>query len=421
MLKIKLSYFFKIAFSFLFFLSSSVNSREFSKEQTLSLIEQTQISLARKPGDKQLSFVLGMAYQSLEKYNLSIKIFRGLLRSDPNLIRPRLELAKSLYMNKDYEDALYHFEKVLSKDLPLKVEKNIKNKIQEINLFRPRHNFNISFVRDTNPNQSTSKSKIFMQGLEYQLSENAKQYEINGVKFIQSSYIPFNNNFKGFFNFETEHTEYDIKDNNFSSIQSSLGKNFIFNKLNSSLEFGPVLALYGNNLLYKGNFASLKFNAILSNKLNPNFLVKRNNLKYEKDYPGYNSEINIFESGIRYKSTLSQNLFFKIGKIDKISDFNFYGFDEIFGNFSIEKEFSKIGVLNLEYLRRYRKYSGKDPFFGNLRKDRIKEYNLRFNNQNFKLLGMEVQIIWRNSYGKSNQELHTFNRNNIIFELVKVF
>ncbi len=362
-----------------------------------------------------------MAYQSLEKYNLSIKIFRGLLRSDPNLIRPRLELAKSLYMNKDYEDALYHFEKVLSKDLPLKVEKNIKNKIQEINLFRPRHNFNISFVRDTNPNQSTSKSKIFMQGLEYQLSENAKQYEINGVKFIQSSYIPFNNNFKGFFNFETEHTEYDIKDNNFSSIQSSLGKNFIFNKLNSSLEFGPVLALYGNNLLYKGNFASLKFNAILSNKLNPNFLVKRNNLKYEKDYPGYNSEINIFESGIRYKSTLSQNLFFKIGKIDKISDFNFYGFDEIFGNFSIEKEFSKIGVLNLEYLRRYRKYSGKDPFFGNLRKDRIKEYNLRFNNQNFKLLGMEVQIIWRNSYGKSNQELHTFNRNNIIFELVKVF
>ena len=144
-------------------------------------------------------------------------------------------------------------------------------------------------------------------------------------------------------------------------------------------------------------------------------------MKYEKDYPGYNSEINIIESGIRYKSTLSQNLFFKIGKINKISDFNFYGFDEIFGNFSIEKEFSKIGVLNLEYFRRYRKYSGEDPFFGNLRKDRIKEYYLRFNNQNLKLLGMEVQIIWRNSYGKSNQELHTFSRNNIIFELIKVF
>ena len=79
--------------------------------------------------------------------------------------------------------------------------------IQEINSFMPNHNFNISFVKDTNPNQSTSKSKIFMQGLEYQLSENAKKNEINGVKFTQNSYIPIGKNINGFLNLEIEHTE----------------------------------------------------------------------------------------------------------------------------------------------------------------------------------------------------------------------
>ena len=166
-------------------MSFSVNSSEISKEQAYTLIEQTQTKLIKKPGDKQLSFVLGMAYQSLENYNLAIKIFKGLLRSDPSLIRPRLELAKSLYKLQDYEGALFHFKKILKYKLPLEVEKNVKNMIREINSFMPSHNFNISFVKDTNPNQSTSKSKIFMQGLEYQLTENAKKMKLMASNLLK--------------------------------------------------------------------------------------------------------------------------------------------------------------------------------------------------------------------------------------------
>ena len=362
-----------------------------------------------------------MAYQSLENYNLAIKIFKGLLRSDPSLLRPRLELAKSLYKLQDYEGALFHFKKILKYKLPLEVEKNVKNMIREINSFMPSHNFNISFVKDTNPNQSTSKSKIFMQGLEYQLTENAKKNEINGVKFTQNSYIPIGKSINGFLNFEIEHTEYDVKENNFSSIQTSLGKNFIFNKSTSSFEIGPIYAIYNNNTLYRGNFIVFNINSVVNNKINSNVLFKKNILKYNNNYPGYNSKINIFESGLKYKSNISQNIYFKLGKINKEADFRFYGFDESFSNVSLEKELGGIGILNFEHLRRYRKFNASDPFFGNIRKDRIKEYNLKFNYKKFNLMGMEGQIVWRNSFGKSNQELHTFNRNNIIFELIKVF
>ena len=69
------------------------NAAKVTPERANSIIQEVQQELLVKPGDMQLSFALGMAYQSIKKYDTAARIFRGMLRVDPYAARPRLEPA----------------------------------------------------------------------------------------------------------------------------------------------------------------------------------------------------------------------------------------------------------------------------------------------------------------------------------------
>ena len=71
------------------------------------------LKLRRQPHpDKQVIFLSGVVHYHVGEYRLAADEFRVLLAMDPSLLRPRLELARALYMLGEYDAARYHFEQV---------------------------------------------------------------------------------------------------------------------------------------------------------------------------------------------------------------------------------------------------------------------------------------------------------------------
>ena len=128
------------------------NITEIPSESANLIIQQVQRELVSRPGDMQLSFTLGMAYQSLKKYDTAIRIFRGMLRVDPYAARPRLELAYSLFALGQYDEALFHFEQLRGARLPIAVKLSVDRFIDQMRLTKPLFNYEISIISNDNPN-----------------------------------------------------------------------------------------------------------------------------------------------------------------------------------------------------------------------------------------------------------------------------
>ena len=77
------------------------------------------------PPALQVLFLSGAIALARGKYEDAAAEFRLMLVRDPTLLRPRLELARALYLAGDYQTARYHFEQVLSAPLPEPVRNNV--------------------------------------------------------------------------------------------------------------------------------------------------------------------------------------------------------------------------------------------------------------------------------------------------------
>jgi Flp pilus assembly protein TadD len=73
----------------------------------------------------QVLFLSGAIFLERGRYDDAAEEFRRMLVRDPTLLRPRLELARALFLAGDYQAARYHFEQVLSVPLPETVRNNV--------------------------------------------------------------------------------------------------------------------------------------------------------------------------------------------------------------------------------------------------------------------------------------------------------
>src|SRR5215831_914058 len=81
---------------------------------------QTIVSRLRATPDPplQVLFLSGALYSLTGHYREAAEEFRLMLARDPTLLRPRLELARALFLARQYNAARYHFEQVLASPLP---------------------------------------------------------------------------------------------------------------------------------------------------------------------------------------------------------------------------------------------------------------------------------------------------------------
>jgi hypothetical protein len=125
--------------------------------------------------DTEREFLRAMASYSDSDYRQAEAIFRRILDRDPALLRVRLELARTLFMEKKDDQADYHFRLAAGANPSVGVTRNIVRFRQAIRARRAwRFNFDVGFAPDTNINSATDKQTVDIYGLPFQLEPGGR-------------------------------------------------------------------------------------------------------------------------------------------------------------------------------------------------------------------------------------------------------
>ncbi len=122
-------------------------------------------------------FLDGMTSYAARDYPHAETLFRRILDRDPRLLRVRLELARTLFMEKKDEQADYHFRLAAGEHPPRLVIRNILRFREAIRARRAwRFNFEVGLAPDTNINSATDKQTVDIYGLPFQLDPSGRAH-----------------------------------------------------------------------------------------------------------------------------------------------------------------------------------------------------------------------------------------------------
>jgi hypothetical protein len=126
-------------------------------------------------GGTERDFLDGMISYSGKDYRRAESMFRRILDRDPRLLRVRLELARTLYMEKKDEQADYHFRLAAGEHPSDRVLRNILRFREAIRARRSwRFNVEFGFVPDSNINSATDKETVDIYGLPFKLDPDGR-------------------------------------------------------------------------------------------------------------------------------------------------------------------------------------------------------------------------------------------------------
>ena len=135
-------------------------------------------------GGTERDFLDGMISYSSGDYRRAEAMFRRILDRDPRLVRVRLELARTLYMEKKDEQSDYHFSLAAAEHPSMQVMHNITNFRDAIRARRSwRFSFDLGFAPDSNINSATDKETVDVYGLPFRIDPSARARSGTG-KFV---------------------------------------------------------------------------------------------------------------------------------------------------------------------------------------------------------------------------------------------
>ena len=127
-------------------------------------------------------FVDGMSAFAAKDYRHAEAIFRKILDRDPRLLRVRLELARTLFMEKKDEQADYQFRLAAAANPGATVARNIVRFRQTIRARRSwRFDFDVGVAPDSNINAATDKESVDIYGLPFRLDPGARARSGTGL------------------------------------------------------------------------------------------------------------------------------------------------------------------------------------------------------------------------------------------------
>jgi hypothetical protein len=140
-----------------------------------------QLGVAFDPAIER-EFVDGMNSYAAHDYRHAELLFRRILDHDPKLLRVRLELARTLFMEKKDEQADYHFRLAAGEQPSAAILRNITRFREAIRARRSwRFNFDIGIAPDSNINSATDKESIDIYGLPFHLDPSARAQSGTGL------------------------------------------------------------------------------------------------------------------------------------------------------------------------------------------------------------------------------------------------
>ena len=160
-------------------LNCSIPARGASPEMTGEMPVPAGADAMAGTGDTgtEREFIDGMISYAGKDYRHAEAMFHRILDRDPRLVRVRLELARTLYMEGKDEQADYHFRLAASEHPSAVVLRNILRFREAIRARRSwSFSFNFGFAPDSNINSATDKETVDIYGLPFQLDPTGRAH-----------------------------------------------------------------------------------------------------------------------------------------------------------------------------------------------------------------------------------------------------
>ena len=131
-----------------------------------------------EPGEgdvDELDFLRGMIAMQRGNWQSAIARFRAMLIRNPDLPRPRLELARAFFLEGEDNLARHHFERVLAGKPPEAVVKNVQRYLDAIRARRRWDaHFGLALAPDSNVNNASTADIVWLYGLPFRVTDESK-------------------------------------------------------------------------------------------------------------------------------------------------------------------------------------------------------------------------------------------------------
>jgi outer membrane protein len=357
----------------------------------------------------QILFLSGALYAIKGRYREAAEEFRLMLARDPTLVRPRLELARALFLAHEYNAARYHFEQVLASPLPDMVRVNILNYLTLIRERVPSFAFSFDIVADSNPKQATSSSIVEIGGLLYQLNQNALAQRATGVLLTAAGKVPLPSDPSWFVRGYVEHYDYPGGDLDQGYGQLLGGKHIDIGAHGLDFEGGAHLATYSGHTLYQGATWRVSDFIRVGQTVALNLALEARDLRYE-DFPFLSGWQYVGNAEVRHAITPASSIFGGLTYIRGLASEDPYAFTGYGINVRYTHEFKGGWIGSVFYQYSWYGFDGVDPFFGEVRVDSDNRAELSVTNRYLSYKGFAPRVTIGMDDRRSNIELYSFHR-----------
>ena len=135
-----------------------------------------EVAARNTPTDNEAQFLRGLIAVELHDYQSAIHFFRSILVREPGVVRVRLELARAFFLAKDYDNAERQFRFARAGRVPASVAANIDRYLVAIRNDRQfTYGLSVAAAPDTNINAGPAESDVYLYGLPFTLSKDARR------------------------------------------------------------------------------------------------------------------------------------------------------------------------------------------------------------------------------------------------------
>ena len=260
-------------------------------------------------GGTERDFLDGMLALARKDYHRAEAMFRKILAGDPGLVRVRLELARTLFLEKKDEEADYHFKLAIAARPGPAVIANIARFREAIRARRAwRFNINFGIAPDSNINSATNTERVEILGLPFQLSPDSRAQSGTGIIAGADASIRLRRNSKvpvylGAYGRIVRYPDHDFDD---YYIGGEIGPEFRLSGGRLRATATGLQRWYGGKPLVSSIGGRLNFDKVIGGKLGLEaaLAVRRNAYFRRDDVDGWDIEGSVALNRALGKSTL---------------------------------------------------------------------------------------------------------------------
>jgi outer membrane protein len=368
----------------------------------------------------QVLFLSGALYFIKGRYMDAAEEFRLMLARDPMLVRPRLELARALFMAREYAAARYNFEQVLASPLPDTVRANVLAYLTAIRERVASFAFSFDVVSDSNPKQATSSSIVQIGGLLYQLNQSAQAQSATGVLVTGAGKVPLPSDPAWFVRGYAEYYDFPNGDLDQGYAQLLAGRHVDVGVHGFDFEGGAHIAGYAGRQLYEGATWRISDFVRVRPTVALNLALEARDLRYD-EFPFLSGWQYVGNGEVRYAITPASSIFSGLTVIRGLAAEDPYAFTGYGINVRYTHELKGGWIGSVFYQYSWYGFDGVDPFFGVVRVDNDNRAEISVTNRYLAYKGFAPRLTVGIDERRSNIEIYTFSRTYVRIGVVTEF